>query len=309
MFRILILGSGAIAGLYAGKLKQAGCEVHFWVRRNSEELKKNGFRVESIPWGNFEYLPDSAFETKPSNLENYDLVINCLKSLPAISLESILGKTIPPKLPILLLQNGIGIEDPVCSLYPNNEILSGLAFVCANRLKEGVILHLDYGELMIGSWNRSSSPICDTLVRFFRASNVPIQYTESIRAARWKKLMWNAPFNPISVLTGGKNTSEILSLPATRELVIEIMKEVRQLSLLDGAEVLESQIETFVKMTEAMKPYKTSMLLDFEAGRPMEVEAILGNTIRFADRHGTPIPRIRTIYSLLKLADHSERIQ
>lgn len=309
MLRILILGSGAVAGLYAGKLKQAGCELHFWVRRNSEELLRDGFRVESVPWGNFEYRPDAVFESVPDHLENYDLVINCLKCLPEINLESILGGTIPATLPILLLQNGIGIEDPVVSLYPNSEILSGLAFVCANRLENGSILHLDYGDLTIGSWNRSSSSVCDTLVGLFRSSGVPVQRAESVRLARWKKLMWNAPFNPTGVLTGGKNTYEILSLSETRELVVEIMKEVRLLSGLDGAEVPESQIEDFVKMTEIMKPYKTSMLLDFEAGRPMEIDAILGNAVRIADRYGAQVPRLRTIYSLLKLADHSKGIQ
>ncbi|WP_061248326.1 ketopantoate reductase family protein [Leptospira alstonii] len=301
MFRILVLGTGAIAGLYAGKLAQAGCKIDFWVRRNFFELEKNGFQIESPSWGDFRYKANRIFETVPKNLKEYDLILNCLKCLPEVRLETILGKSIPNDLPILLLQNGIDIEEPVLSLYPNNEILSGLAFVCANRLGEGKILHLDYGELTIGSWNRNPSPICEKLVALWNQVGVPTENTETIRQARWKKLMWNAPFNPISVLSGGKNTSEILAEPTSRLLVIEIMKEVQKLSKLDGAEIPETQIEILIRMTEVMKPYKTSMLLDFEAGRPLESEAILGNAIRIGEKNGLEIPYIQTLYSLLKL--------
>ncbi|EKO14836.1 ketopantoate reductase family protein [Leptospira kirschneri] len=301
MFRILVLGSGAIAGLYAGKLAQAGCKVDFWVRKNSSELKKNGFQIESASWGNFHYKVERVFESVPKNLKDYNLVLNCLKCLPDIDLKKILGETIPQNLPILLLQNGIDIEEPVSILYPENEILSGLAFVCANRTDTGKILHLDYGELIIGSWNRNPSFICDQLVGLFNSVGVPTQNTNTIRQTRWKKLMWNAPFNPISVLCGGKNTSEILDNLFSRKLVIEIMKEVQTLSKLDGAEVPTTQIDAFLQMTETMKPYKTSMLLDFEAGRPMEIEAILGNTIRIAEKNNLEIPHIQTIYSLLSL--------
>lgn len=304
MFRILVLGSGAIAGLYAGKLAQAGCSLDFWVRKNSSDLKNNGFEIESQLWGNFKFPANEVFETIPENLEKYDLILNCLKCLPEIRLETILGKKIPESVAILLLQNGIGIEEPVSNLYPNNEILSGLAFVCANRLNDGKILHLDYGELTIGSWNRKDSSVAKKLSDLFNGVGVPTQITETIRQARWKKLMWNAPFNPISVLSGGKNTSEILAQTFGRKLVIEIMKEVQRLSKLDGAEVPETQIPTFISMTETMKPYKTSMLLDFEAGRPMEIESILGNTVRIAEKNGLEIPHIQTLYSLLKLKEN-----
>ncbi|WP_078127867.1 ketopantoate reductase family protein [Leptospira alexanderi] len=301
MFRILVLGAGAIAGLYAGKLKQVGCRIDFWVRRNSSELEKNGFQIESSLWGNFRYRADRILESVPEDLKEYDLILNCLKCLPEIRLETILGKHIPNDLPILLLQNGIGIEEPISSLYPNNEILSGLAFVCANRINNGKILHLDYGELTIGSWNRNPSSICGQIVELFNKAGVPTQSTEMIRKARWKKLMWNAPFNPISVLSGGKNTSEILAQTFGRKLVIEIMKEVQKLSKLDGAEVPDIQIEAFLQMTEMMKPYKTSMLLDFEAGRVLELEAILGNAIRIGEKKGLEVPHIQTLYFLLKL--------
>ncbi|MCG6167955.1 ketopantoate reductase family protein [Leptospira sanjuanensis] len=302
MDRILVLGAGAIAGLYAGKLAQTGCKIDFWVRNNASLFQEKGFTVQSIPWGNFTFKPNRVLEKiSPGDLEQYDLIINCLKCLPEIRLETILGKTIPEHLPILLLQNGIGIEEPVEVLYPNNEILSGLAFVCANRLEEGNVLHLDYGELVIGSWNRNSSFTTKTIVERFSKVGVPANATETIRQARWKKLMWNAPFNPISVLSGGKNTSEILAQSFGRKLVVEIMKEVQKLSEVDGATVPIEQISKFIQMTEAMKPYKTSMLLDFEAGRPMELEAILGNAIRIGEKYGLEIPHIHTLYSLLKL--------
>lgn len=82
----------SIAGLYAGKLVQAGCKVDFWVRKNSYELKRNGFQIESAPWGNFHYKVEKIFESIPKNLKEYDLILNCLKCLPDINLKKILGE-------------------------------------------------------------------------------------------------------------------------------------------------------------------------------------------------------------------------
>jgi 2-dehydropantoate 2-reductase len=118
--------------------------------------------------------------------------------------------------------------------------------------------------------------------------------------------VWNAPFNPLSVLSGGLCTNDILS---TREpFVRAIMDEVCEIATAVGHSLPEDIVEKNIASTRKMPPYKTSMLLDFEAGRPMETEAILGNAVRAGQRVGVPIPHLESVYALMKLRElHREK--
>ncbi|PJZ69459.1 2-dehydropantoate 2-reductase [Leptospira perolatii] len=300
MEKILVVGSGAIAGLYGGKLSQAGCKVDFLVRSEVELLRKCGFQINSV-WGDFHFHPENVFgPSEDIDLDKYDFIFCCLKVLPEIRIKKILGREPSKNTALVLLQNGIGIEAPVSEDFPNSEIISGLAFVCANRLSPGVISHIDYGALNFGSWNRNDSPKSKRISELFSNVGVPTEYSDDIRSARWKKLMWNAPFNPLSVITGGCDTTRLLSDPVCKRMIFEIMQEVQMLGESFGAVFPENFIENLMDMSDKMKPYKTSMLLDFEAGRKMETEAILGNAVRMAKEKNLEIPRINTLYAILR---------
>ena len=111
--------------------------------------------------------------------------------------------------------------------------------------------------------------------------------------------MWNGAFNPLSVILRGKDTAEILNNDLALNLVKNIMKEVCQLAKADNCELPADVIEKNLVATKKMNPYKTSMLLDFEAGRQMEVEAILGNAVKFAQSKSILIPYLSTVYAIL----------
>jgi 2-dehydropantoate 2-reductase len=120
--------------------------------------------------------------------------------------------------------------------------------------------------------------------------------SENIQYERWKKLVWNAPFNPMSVLCVGADTKKILDNLASRNLVENVMKEVCILAEADNCKLPLDVIAKNIDATEKMKPYKTSMLLDFEAGRKMEIEAILGNAINFAKEKSIEVPYLSSFY-------------
>ena len=123
--------------------------------------------------------------------------------------------------------------------------------------------------------------------------------TDEILLERWKKLVWNGAFNPLSVVLRGKNTAEILNSDLALNLVKNIMNEICNLAKIDNCELPADVIEKNIVATKKMKPYKTSMLLDFEAGRQMEVEAILGNAIKFAQSKSITTPYLSTIYAII----------
>ncbi len=300
--RILIVGTGAVGGLYGGMLQRAGCRVETVCRNDLAVVRERGIRIQSI-WGDFTFRPDAVYAATTEVDRPPDCVIVALKVLPEINLPGLLQPVVAPGTAIVLLQNGIEIEAPVAAAYPAGEIVSGLAFVCSNRMAPGVIHHLDYGRLTLGRYPDGASPAAELLATRFAAAGVPCTVSPDIVTARWQKLVWNAPFNPLSVLAGGVTTAELLDCPEVAELVERIMQEVVAVAAAAGAVLPETIVADMLRDTRSMKPYKTSMLLDYQAGRPMEVDAILGNAIRTADRLAVPAPNLRAVNALLKLAD------
>lgn len=305
---ILVVGSGAIGSFYAGKLVQGGAQVDMLCRSDYEVIKERGIVVKSI-WGDFHYRPRRTISmANPVSNENYDYVIVCTKVLPDIDVASVIRPFVSRQTAIVLLQNGIDIEPPVAKTFPENEILSGLAFVCSERKAPGEVHHTDYGRLAIGLYPRGKSLRTEKLVELFRSSGVPAEISEDVKTARWAKLVWNAPFNPISVLTRC-TTDKMVSNPHIESVVRAIMGEVVTLAKADGCQLDSSIIDDHINATKVMKPYKTSMLGDFEAGRSTEREAILGNAVRKADQFGIDVPHLRMLYALLSIVEQCRDVR
>ena len=298
MARILVIGAGAIGGLYAGKLWQDGAEVAVICRSDYEIVKKNGFEIKS-PWGDFNFKPQKVLKNISEYNDVADFILVATKVLPEISLPDLIAPILAPKTSIIILQNGIHIEDYVAKAFPNHHLISALAFVCVGKTALGKIHHQDYGRLVIGDFANKNIDKTAELTALWNKAGVPCVVSENIKIDRWKKLVWNAPFNPISVLAGGVDTKEILQNKDTENLVRSVMKEVCILSEADGCRLPQDIIENNIELTKKMTPYKTSMLLDFEAKRPMEVEAILGNAVSFAKSKNIEVPYLASLYGLL----------
>ncbi|MCK5706275.1 MAG: 2-dehydropantoate 2-reductase [Candidatus Aureabacteria bacterium] len=297
---ILIVGTGAIGSFYGGKLSQIGLNVSTLSRSDYKVVKKKGIRIKSI-LGNFHFTPKKAYRFGEDIRENFDYIIVTLKVLPNINIPILLKDLVTKHTSIVLLQNGIDIEKHAYKTFPNNEIISGLAFVCINRFEPGIIEHLDFGRLAFGTYPKGISEKTKNLTDLFLKCGIPCSSANYILKVRWQKLVWNAAFNPISVLAGGATTKEILETKQTSSLVKNIMKEVILIANATGNKLPLSIIQKYIKDTKKMKPYKTSMLLDYESRRPMEVEAILGNAVRLSKKKKVPVPHLETFYNLLTL--------
>lgn len=298
MKKILVIGAGAIGSLYGGKLAQAGFEVSIFCRSGADEIKKNGIFVESV-WGNFLFKPHEIFSDPKKITPKFDFVLVATKVLPEVKVADLIVPALSPSTSIILLQNGIHIESELQKKFPKHHLISALAFVCVSRISPQKILHQDYGRLVIGDFCNENSEKTQELAAAWRQSGVDCALSSNIRLERWKKLIWNAAFNPMSVLCGGVTTQKILQNDATKELAQNVMKEVVMLAKADGCELESDVVQKNIEATQKMTPYKTSMLLDFEAGRAMEVEAILGNTVRFAKSKNIAVPHLASLYALL----------
>ncbi|MBF0370820.1 MAG: 2-dehydropantoate 2-reductase [Magnetococcales bacterium] len=297
--KILCVGVGAVGGFYGARLAAAGAEVSVVCRSDHDTVKRQGIAIDSID-GDFHFTPHAVFGQVPKPVQPMDYILVGLKVLPEISVSDIIRPAVGPNTAIVLLQNGVEIEESVAKAFPKNEIISGLAFICVNRTAPGHIRHLCYGRLTLGLYPQGRSDKVDQLGRLFEKSRTPCHISENVVTDRWQKLVWNAPFNPISMLVGA-NTREILEVAETANLVEKVMEEVCRVAAAAGHPLPPGIVKKNLDDTYRMAPYLTSMLLDRQAGRPMEVEAILGNAVRAADRCGLQAPYMETLYGILKL--------
>jgi len=169
------------------------------------------------------------------------------------------------------------------------------------RTAPGQIWHQAYGRLALGNYPNGLSEKTRALAAAFERAGIGCNITENIVTARWQKCLWNAAFSPLSVLSGGLSTSDILSTQET--MIRAIMAEVSAIASALGHPQPDGIIDQQIDGTRKMPPYKTSMLLDFEAGRPMETEAILGNTVRAGHRASVAITRLETLLALMLLRE------
>jgi 2-dehydropantoate 2-reductase len=169
---------------------------------------------------------------------------------------------------------------------------------------------LDYGKILMGPYrgldDTERGPSMERLQEIQQVmcnAGIECQTTESLTLARWRKLMWNIPFNGLSVILNA-STNRIMEHPFSRALAESIIREVRQTACNCGHFIEPEFVQYMMDHTDEMVPYDSSMRLDFLAGRPIEVEAIYGNALRAAERKQVDSPIVRTMYRQLHfLAD------
>ena len=300
--RVLVIGSGAIGSFYGALLAKAGVTVSVLARSDYEHVKAHGIDIHSeTRLGSWHFTPDQVVARATDLTEKPDLILLCIKLVDGADRAALIRDALGPDTAIVLVSNGVEIEDEVALAFPDHELISGLAFICVTRTAPGKIWHQAYGRLALGNYPGGLSEKTRALAAAFENAGIGCAANEDIVTARWQKCLWNAAFSPLSVLSGGLSTAEILT---TQEpLIRAIMAEVCAIAAALGHELPAGIIDQQIDGTHKMPPYKTSMLLDFEAHRPMETEAILGNTVRAGARAGVPRPHLDTLYGLMKLRE------
>lgn len=298
--QVLIVGTGAIGGFYGALLARAGAEVAVVCRSDYDLVRQAGIHVRS-PLGEWTFSPIAVYRHAGEVETPPDYAILCTKVLPGIDRAELVRSALGPNTAVTLIQNGVEIEAELAENFPDHELISGLAFVCVSRTGPGQVWHQAYGNLVFGNFPHGISRKVEALCAAFNRAGVRAKATADIVTARWQKCVWNAPFNPLSVLSGGLYTSDILE--NQENFVRQLMGEVCAIAAATGHPLPADVIDQNIQSTHQMPPYKTSMLLDFEAGRPMETEAILGQAVRAACREGIQVPHLESVYALMKLRE------
>lgn len=293
-----IIGTGAIGGYYGGKLANAGFDVHFLLHSDYDYVRQHGIQVNSCN-GDF-HLDAPNIYNNVEEMPKVDVVIVALKSTNNHLLRQLLAPLLNPGTLVLMIQNGIGIEPDVEKLFPDAWLAAGLAFICSNKTKPGIVDHLFYGNINIGNYS-APKPVIDTLISDFDKAGVKafdVDYLE----ARWKKAVWNMPFNGMSVVLNAQ-TDQLLADASTRALIKAQMMEVVMAANALGVENIdEAFADKMIANTDAMVPYSPSMKLDHDYHRPMEVYYLYTRPIQEAASAGVDMPLLKDLeQKLLKI--------
>ncbi len=315
--RYAIIGTGAIGGYYGARLQQAGNEVHFLLRSSYEQVRAHGLQIESID-GDF-VLPHVNAYNSPADIPPVDVVIVALKTTQNVGLPELLP-AMKEGGAILSLQNGFGVESAIAKTLEKNNtpvpaILGGLCFICSNQIAPGHFRHLDYGRIVLGAHNQQNqrcapTPLLNRITTDLVEADIEAEITDDLPMIRWQKLVWNVPYNGLSVVLNA-TTEEMMADRDVRSLITTLMTEVVTTANAWGEATSPGTsrclcpgiIDRMLSHTEEMTPYRTSMKIDYDERRPLEIEAILNSPIRAARRIGVAVPSITMLQQQLTFLD------
>lgn len=303
--QVAVVGTGAIGSYYGAKLAFHGRDVRFLLRSGFDEIMRDGIRVrgkqESF------HLTDVQGYKSTKEIGPCDLVLIAIKATANEALLELVPPLLHEETALLTLQNGFGNDEFLAQHFGAARVLGGLCFICLNRVAPGLIDHFDYGHISIGEFRGEPRARTREIASEFNESGVVCRLVENLFCERWRKLVWNIPFNGLTIAQGGITTEDILRDDTLRSEALDLMNEVINAANKCGCDLPATISSEQVTLTETMGAYKPSTLLDFEAGRALEIEAIWGEPLRRAQAAGAKMPRLAQLYQRLKALDASRR--
>jgi 2-dehydropantoate 2-reductase len=285
---VAVVGSGAIGLYYGGRLAAAGENVKFLLRSDFEAISRDGLKVESVH-GDFKLPTVDAYRTS-EKIGPVDLVIVAWKATANSQLATVLPPLLHPKTQVLTLQNGLGNCESLAEIVGPERVMGGLCFVCINRIFPGHISHSAGGRVSLGAWQVDGSGRVAELGKRFKAAGIHGVAVENLEQSQWEKLVWNIPFNGLSVAEGGVTTDVLLASGKTETKLRALMKEVITAARALGLDLSDDLIDFNIERTRPMGPYRTSSMIDFVEGREVEVEPIWEEPLRRAHQAGVAMP-------------------
>jgi 2-dehydropantoate 2-reductase len=324
--KIVIAGAGAIGGYIGARLARHGADVVLFARGpHLAAMQERGLKVMSADDGDFEVRPKVTGDL--ATIGTADVVFLGVKAHALTGLAPSLRTLFGPETIVVSTQNGVPwwyfqnypgelnnlrLErvDPggiIASAIEPQRVVGSLAYFATDIAEPGVIRHIEGNRLSFGEPDGSKSDRVKKIAETLIAAGFRCPVTTRFRHEIWVKLLGNVAFNPISALTGG-TLEELVRNTETCQVVRDIMIETETVAGKLGIE-LPISIDQRIAGAEKVGAHKTSMLQDLEAGRPMEIEAVVGAVVELGDRLGVAMPATRTVYACVKmLNEHRGRV-
>jgi 2-dehydropantoate 2-reductase len=307
--RFVIIGAGGIGGYYGARLQAGGHSVTFVARgAHLKVLQTRGLQVNH-PEFRFD-APVNAFSIEQfiqrSSPSRTDLIVLCVKAFDTETVAQLLSGWIGESCThVLSLQNGVDNEALLAGYMDAEMVLGGLAVRIGSHLTApGVIDAVGPAQIIFGQWPRAatiskSGELIERLGIIFNDAGIPTRVTDNIQLELWRKLVVNNGVNPLSALTG-LDTGTLAHDPGLSKIVYGLMAEAAIAATADGVNLTESDCDEMFELIRHFDSIKTSMLVDIEHNRPLELEQICGAVLSRSRQLQREAPYTFTVYQLLK---------
>jgi 2-dehydropantoate 2-reductase len=298
--RIAIVGSGAVGLYYGSRLQKAGEDLHYLLRSDYDAVQRNGIRIRARD-GHFQLNDVNAYRNS-EDIGEVDLVIVAVKAVSNEILPELLRPIVAPETAILSLQNGLGDVEFLRACFPDNPLFCGTCYICLNRVEPGVVENFLLGSMVLSQEGEANSNLLKTIGEMLNRARLNCRISPDIDRMRWEKLLWDVPFNGLSIVAGRITTDLILADEGLNRLARGLIEELLGASSAMGLSIDPRLVDRQFEITKSMGEYSPSSLLDFLAGRRVEVEAIWGEPLRQGLKAGQDMPKLETLYRLLRTA-------
>ncbi|HZX16233.1 MAG TPA: putative 2-dehydropantoate 2-reductase [Pseudomonas sp.] len=306
--RIGIIGSGAIGGFYGLMLARAGFDVHFLLRSEFAAVASQGLQVNSAVHGNLHLDNVQAYQSA-ADMPPCDWLLIGAKTTSNAELAPLISQAAAPGAKVVLMQNGLAVEDELRPLLPDSlHLLGGLCYICAHRSAPGVVEHQALGSVNLGYHSGPASDadsrlqILEQGSALFQAAGLDSTAMAELNQARWQKLVWNVPYNGLAVLLNSATTA-LMGNGDSRTLIQAIMQEVVDAASACGYQLPAGFAGKLLAATDRMPDYLPSMYHDFALQRPLELHAIYAAPLAAAAQAGCAMPRTEMLYQTLRFLE------
>jgi 2-dehydropantoate 2-reductase len=307
--RFLIAGAGAIGGYLGASLARAGRDVTLFARgAHLRAIEERGLRILSAG-GDFEVRPKALVSLSGAGV--FDVIFLGVKAHSLTQLAPQLTPLIGDATAVVSLQNGIPwwychLErvDPggiIAASIDRARVVGSVVYVGAEVEEPGVIRNTGGNRITLGEPDGTRSGRCRAIAEALIQAGVRCPVTTHLAQEIWVKLLGNVPLNPLSALTRA-TLAQMAHDPAVRDVLRAIMTEVQAVADKMGIE-LPISIEERIDGAGKVGDHKTSMLQDLEAGRPLELDPMVGAVVELGERLGIDMPQTRTVYACTKLLE------
>ncbi|KAL1953775.1 hypothetical protein VTO42DRAFT_2272 [Malbranchea cinnamomea] len=304
---ILLYGLGAIGSFYAFILDRSdSVRLTVVARSNYEAVTSKGITIKSQNHGEHVVKPYKVVKTPAESGQIFDYIVCCHKAVNHDSVPGQFAAVVDAtRTTFVIIQNGVGNEEPFRNAFPECSILSCVTWVGAAQKSPGVVEHFNSEDLQIGLYpnekvdSQLEQQRLDTFASLLRNGKTVFQVVPNIQVQRWEKVVWNAAWNSLTTLTLLDTKSWLSSspdaLPMTRRLMTEVIDVARRCGVPIGYDLIDRLIDKIM----AMPGIGSSMQADYLKGKPMEVDVILGTPVKKARELGMSVPVAETLYTLL----------
>jgi 2-dehydropantoate 2-reductase len=297
--RIAMLGSGGLGGYYGGLLARAGHEVTFLARgAHLAALRAKGLQVNSVH-GDFHVAPVRA-TADPAEAGPADLVLVCVKT-PALDAAAKAARAlVGPDTVVMGLQNGIDAAERIGAAVGMDRILGAVTWIAANLEAPGVIRQVStFRRIVLGELDGRDTPRLQRTVAALRRMGITVEPTNTIHKLMWTKFVFIAGFSGVGTLTR-LEVGDYRAVPETRAMMTSLMREVEALARTAGVDPDGDVVDQALAVVDGAAPsLKTSMQRDVEAGRPSELESMIGVITRKGRELGVATPTADLVYAAL----------